>query len=97
VIDLSGQEDAKKYCRGEVVLAVYPGEWGCTSYLMMEYNRCMYAVDTSTFYPATIVLVNRRGNSYDYTASLQFEGDADELGVTPVRIISLRHIMRVPE
>lgn len=50
--------------------------------------------DTSTFYPAVLVVVSRRGGLYDYTATVQFEGDADENGITPLRIVPLRYIMR---
>lgn len=41
-----------------------------------------------------LVMVSRRGGLYDYTATVQFEGDADENGVTPLRIVPLRYIMR---
>ena len=89
VIDLSNPEGSRKYTKGELVYAVYPGKSPLHFFKSSE-----KITDTSTFYPAMLVMVSRRGGLYDYTATVQFEGDADENGVTPLRIVPLRYIMR---
>ena len=113
VIDLSNAEGQRKFAKGEHVLAVYPGTIAIHTFpsspLFCIPSRypffhsaaflffVLWYIDTSTFYPATLVAANRRGASYDYTAGVQFQGDADELGFTPIRIIPLRHVMRPPQ
>lgn len=53
--------------------------------------------DTSTFYPATVVQAPRRAVAgSDPSVVLQFHGDADETGQTPLRTIPLKHVMRPP-
>ena len=53
--------------------------------------------DTTSFYPAIVTQASRKSamNS-EPTVMLQFQGDADENGITPSRTVSLRYVMRIP-
>eukprot|EP00611_Tribonema_gayanum_P020213 TRINITY_DN3646_c0_g2_i1.p1 TRINITY_DN3646_c0_g2~~TRINITY_DN3646_c0_g2_i1.p1 ORF type:complete len:281 (+),score=125.05 TRINITY_DN3646_c0_g2_i1:151-993(+) len=53
--------------------------------------------DTTSFYKAVISVPPRRGSQiHSTTASVQFEDDADDSGMTPHRVILTKHIMPLP-
>ena len=53
--------------------------------------------DTTAFYPATVSAATRRNAmSAEPSITVQFQGDGDESGVTPNRMIPLKHVVRMP-
>ena len=60
-------------------------------------GEVVYAVypETTAFYLASVTQAPRRAPAgAEPTAMVQFQGDSDEQGVTPVRVVLLRHIFR---
>ena len=58
----------------------------------------IYAVypDTTSFYPAVVVQGPKKAVTGEPTVTVQFQGDANEHGVTPIVIVPLHHIIRPP-
>ena len=58
----------------------------------------IYAVypDTTSFYPAIVVQGPKKSNTGDFTISVQFQGDADETGITPVVTVPMHYVIRPP-
>ena len=58
----------------------------------------IYAVypDTTSFYPAVVVQGPKKSNTGDFTISVQFQGDADETGITPVVTVPMHYVIRPP-
>lgn len=59
---------------------------------------CLYP-DTTTFYLATVVHTakkNMAGGATEPTVTVMFQGDQDETGATPLRLVSLRYVIRPP-
>ena len=58
----------------------------------------IYAVypDTTSFYPAVVVQGPKKSNTGDFTLSVQFQGDADETGITPVVTVPMHYVIRPP-
>ena len=59
----------------------------------------IYAVypDTTSFYPAVVVAGPKKGTlTTDSTLTVQFQGDADEHGITPIVTVPLHHVIRPP-
>jgi len=58
----------------------------------------IYAVypDTTSFYPAVVVQGPKKSNTGDLTISVQFQGDADETGITPVVTVPMHYVIRPP-
>ena len=59
----------------------------------------IYAVypDTTSFYPAVVVQGPKKVNAVgEVTLTVQFQGDADEHGVTPIVTVPLHHVIRPP-
>eukprot|EP01041_Mallomonas_annulata_P012897 gene12897-27210_t len=53
--------------------------------------------DTTSFYPATVSQAPRRTSvGVEPTLTVQFHGDADEMGLTPHRIVPLKYVTRPP-
>jgi len=58
----------------------------------------IYAVypDTTSFYPAVVVQGPKKAATGEPTVTVQFQGDANEHGVTPIVTVPLHHIIRPP-
>lgn len=54
--------------------------------------------DTTSFYPATVSQAPRRGAmGSEPTLTVQFHGDADEMGLTPHRTVPLKFVIRLEQ
>ena len=58
----------------------------------------IYAVypDTTSFYPAVVVQGPKKSNTGEFTLSVQFQGDADGTGITPVVTVPMHYVIRPP-
>ena len=59
----------------------------------------IYAIypDTTSFYPAVVVQGPKKGVTGEPTLTVQFQGDANEHGVTPIVTVPLHHVIRPPK
>jgi len=93
--DVADVENSKRYHLSEALVTVL--DMVDITNKRLSKGEVVYAVypETTAFYLASVTQAPRRApTGMEPTAMVQFQGDSDEHGVTPVRTVLLRHLFR---
>ena len=94
--DIADVDDSKRYHLPETQVLVLDLADSSRKLSKGEEVLAIYP-DTTSFYPATVSAAPRRNAmSSEPSITVQFQGDSDESGITPNRIVLLKHVVRVP-
>jgi hypothetical protein len=93
--DVADVENSKRYHLSEELVTVL--DLRDITNRRLSKGEVVYAVypETTAFYLASVAQAPRRASAgAEPTAMVQFQGDSDDNGVTPVRTVLLKHIFR---
>ena len=93
--DVADVDNSKRYHLPEALVTVL--DIGELTHKRLSKGELIYAVypETTAFYLGSVSQAPRRAaNGQEPTLAVQFQGDSDENGVTPVRVVALKHVFR---
>jgi hypothetical protein len=95
--DIADVDDSRRYSLPEAQLVILDL---ADKVIKLSKGEEVFAVypDTTSFYPALVLLAPRKSTllGMEPLVTVQFHGDADELGVTHPKFVPLRFVIRPP-